>query len=111
MFDMFKMLGKLSEIKDKVKEVKEELKFVNIIHESEDGLIKIYLNATKEIKKIEINENMILPAAKTDLEEKLVRELNLAFEKADREGKARTKEALKGSIPDIPGLDLDNLPI
>lgn len=111
MFDAFKMIGKLGEIKDQMKEVKERLKFVGIEHESEDGLIKVYVNAVKDVKKIEINENMLNPAAKADLEQKLVETLNQALQKADEKGKAETKEALKGSLPDIPGLDPDNLPI
>lgn len=111
MFDTFKLIGKLSEIKDKMKDVKQRLQFVEIIHESDDGLIKIYANAVKEIKKIEINEHMITPMAKADLEERVKNEINETLKKCDAEGKAATKEALKGSLPDIPGLDLENLPI
>ncbi|MFC2113991.1 YbaB/EbfC family nucleoid-associated protein [Bacteroidota bacterium] len=111
MFDTFKLLGKLSEIKDKMKDVKQRLQFVEVIHETDDSLIKVYANAVKEIKKIEINENMITPMAKTDLEERLKNAINETLKKCDILGKAETKEALAGSLPDIPGLDLDNLPI
>lgn len=111
MLDAMKLFGRMGEIKDKIKEVKEELKFVKIVHESDDGLIKIYLDALKEIKKIELNSNMLTPDSKEDLEVRLVKEVNTAFKKADEVGKAKTKEALKGTLPDIPGLDLDNLPL
>ena len=111
MLDAFKLIGKLGEIKDKMKEVKERLQYIKIIHETEDGLIKVYATATKEIKKIEINENMLVPVAKKDLEEKLVKALNDTISKCDKEGKKETKESLKGSLPNIPGLNIDNLPI
>lgn len=111
MFDAFKLIGKLSEIKDKMKDVKQRLQFVEITHQTEDGLIKVYATAAREIKKIDINENMLLPVAKIELEKKLVAAINETLAICDKEGKAATKEALKGSLPDIPGLDIENLPI
>ncbi len=54
MFDALKLIGKFSEIKDKMKDVKQRLQFVEIIHETEDGLITVYATAAKEIKKIEL---------------------------------------------------------
>lgn len=110
MFDALKMMGKMGEIKETVASVKNELKFLKITHESDDGLIKIYLDGNKELKKIDINPNMIHAAAKDDLEKRLVEELNLALNKASDEGKKLTKEAIKEHLPDIPGLDPDNLP-
>ncbi|MBT3301490.1 MAG: hypothetical protein HN600_03070 [Bacteroidetes bacterium] len=111
MFDAFKLIGKFSEIKDKMKDVKQRLQFVEIIHETEDRLITVYATAAKKIKKIELNENMLLPSEKKQLEQKLVVAINDTIAKCDKEGKAATKEALKGSLPDIPGLDIENLPI
>ena len=111
MFDTFKLLGKLGEIKEKMNEVKEQLRFVKIEHQSDDGLITVYATAAKEIRKIDINENMLAPSSKEDLGQKLVEAINQTLAKCDEKGKAETKEALKGSIGNIPGLDLDNLPI
>lgn len=111
MFDTFRLLGKLSEIKDKMKDVKQRLQFVEVIHRTDDGLITVYATASKEIKKIDLNENLLLPSEKNTLEEKLVHAINDTIVKCDQEGKAATKEALKGTLPDIPGLDLENLPI
>jgi DNA-binding protein YbaB len=111
MFDTFKLLGKLSEIKDKMNDVKQRLQFVEVVHNTDDGLITIYATAAKEIKKVELNENMLLPSEKESLQEKLQKAINDTLVKCDIEGKKATKEALQGSLPDIPGLDIDNLPI
>ena len=111
MFDAMKMLGKLGEIKQKAKLVKEKLKSIEITESSEDQLVKVVMTADKSIKRIEINENLLNLQAKNDLEEKIVEALNIGYKSAEKRSQEELKENLKDSLPDIPGLDLENLPI
>jgi DNA-binding protein YbaB len=58
------------------------------------------------VRRLEINENMLLPLAKTDLEAKLQETINAAIAKADAMYKDELKKTLEGVLPDVPGVDL-----
>ena len=111
MFDTFKIMSKLSEAKDKLKDIKEKLPFVGVTEQSEDGLIKVAISGDRVIKTLEINENMLYPAAKKDLEEKLIIVLNTAIKEAEKIYKDELKKGMEGMFPEIPGFDLSNLPL
>jgi len=106
MLDTFKIMAKLSEAKTKINELKERLPFMGITEESPDGLIKISVSADKVVRRLEINENMLLPVAKADLEAKLQETINTAIAKADAMYKDELKKTLEGVLPDVPGVDL-----
>ena len=106
MLDTFKIMAKLGEAKTKINELKDRLPFMGITEESADGLIKIAVSADRVIRRLEINENMLLPVAKADLEAKLQETINAAIIKADLMYKDELKKTLEGVLPDVPGVDL-----
>jgi nucleoid-associated protein EbfC len=109
MFDMFKIMAKLSTVKGKLKEVKEKLPFIGITEESTDGYIKVAITAEKEIKVLEINEILLQPSAKKELEEKLKETLNIAIQKAEEKNKEEVKKAIESEFPELAGIDLASL--
>jgi len=111
MFDTFKLMSKLSEAKGKLKDIKEKLPFMGISKQSEDGLINVAISGDMVIKVLEINENMLYPAAKKDLEEKLINVLNNAIKEAEKIYKDELKKGMEGMFPEIPGLDFSDLKI
>jgi nucleoid-associated protein EbfC len=107
--DNFKIMARLGEAKTKINELKEKLPFIEITEESPDGLIRITISADKVIRQLDINENMLLPAAKTDLEQRLKEAINAAIIKADLLYKEELKKTLEGVVPEIPGFDMGSL--
>lgn len=110
MFDAFKLMGKFGEIKDKMKEMKEQLPFIPVYEETEDQKIKVYATADKSIKKIEIDDSLLGAENKENLQVQLVEILNKTKAQAEQKSKEETKKRLEGVLPDMPGLDMDNLP-
>lgn len=109
MLDTFKIMGKLGEAKTKISELKDRLPFMGITEETADGLIKVSVSADKVIRRLEINENMLYPTAKSDLEAKLQETINAAIKKADLMYKDELKKTLQGVLPDMPGVDLSSI--
>ena len=98
------MMGKLKEAQQKVEETKQRLNTVLIDESSADDLVKVTLTANREIKKIEIKDEILQD--KEQLEDYLILTLNKAIEKATKINEAELASAAKEGMPNIPGLDL-----
>ena len=101
---MMGMMGKLKEAQQKVEETKQRLNTVLIDESSADDLVKVTLTANREIKKIEIKDEILQD--KEQLEDYLILTLNKAIEKATKINEAELASAAKEGMPNIPGLDL-----
>lgn len=110
MNDMFSMMGKLGEVKDKMQEVKEKLPFMELEETSDDGLVTVKCTADKQINDISIDQTLISADNQNNLQYQVTETVNAAMEKADATYKAEMKKNLEGYMPNIPGLDLNNLP-
>ena len=109
MFDMFSMLGKLGDVKKKIEEVKESLPNI-ILEESElDGVVKITITASREIKKIETSDEFYTKYSKDERESILVEAVNNAIHKAEARSKEEMTKNLQGIVPNIPGVDIGSL--
>ncbi len=102
--DMMGMMNKLKETQEKVEATKERLKTVLIDEESSDGLLKVTITATREIKNISVAEE--LTEDKEQLEDYLVLTLNKAIARATEIHEREIAAVAKGGMPDIPGLDM-----
>lgn len=100
--DMMGMMGKLKEAQAKIEETKKRLDTVSISEASSDGLLKTVLTANREIKSIEINQDLLQD--KEQLEDYLVVTLNRAIKKATEVNEAEISAVAKDGLPDIPGL-------
>lgn len=102
--DMMGMLGKLQEAQKKVEATKERLKTVYVEHKSNDGLVRITLSANREIKSIEIDDQLMTD--KEMLEDYLILNLNKAIEKATNIYDTELAAVAKEGMPNIPGMDM-----
>jgi DNA-binding YbaB/EbfC family protein len=102
--DLMGMMGKIKETQKKVEETKERLDSVLIDEQSADGKLKITLTANREIRSIEINDDLLVD--KEQLEDFLVITLNKAISKASAISEAELSAVAKEGMPNIPGLDL-----
>jgi DNA-binding YbaB/EbfC family protein len=110
MLDMFGMLGKMGEIQKKMQEVKESLKLISLEESELGGVVKITITADRLVKKIETSDEFYNKYSKEEREEILVEAVNNAIQKAEARSKEEMSAKLQGHLPNIPGLDLANLP-
>ena len=101
--DMMGMMGKLKEAQQKVEDTKQRLNTVLIDEYSVDNLVKVTITANREIKKIEIKDEIL--DDKEQLEDYLILTLNKAIEKATKINETELASAAKEGMPNIPGLD------
>ena len=101
--DMMGMMNKIKETQKKVEETKERLKTVLIDEKSNDGLLKVTITANREIKKIDIDDELL--EDKEQLEDYLVLTINKAVAKATEVHEAELGAVAKEGMPDIPGMD------
>jgi len=102
--DMMGMMNKIKETQQKVEDTKERLKTVLIDEQSSDGLLKVTVTATNEIKNISIADELL--EDKEQLEDYLVLTLNKAITRATSINEAELAAVAKDGMPDIPGLDM-----
>lgn len=98
------MMGKLKETQQKIEETKKRLDTVLVDEQSNDGLLKVTLNANRKIKSIEIDESLL--EDKEQLEDYLILTLNKAIEKATNVNEAELGAVAKDGMPNIPGMDM-----
>ena len=97
------MMNKIKEIQQKVEETKERLKTVLIDEQSSDGLLKVTITANREIKKVDIADELL--EDKEQLEDYLILTLNKAITKATEVHEAELGAVAKEGMPDIPGMN------
>tara|TARA_R100001369_G_scaffold20091_5_gene37044 strand:+ start:5804 stop:6127 length:324 start_codon:yes stop_codon:yes gene_type:complete len=102
--DMMGMMNKIKETQQKVEDTKERLKTVLIDEQSSDGLLKVTVTATNEIKNISIADELL--EDKEQLEDYLVLTLNKAITRATSINETELAAVAKDGMPDIPGLDM-----
>jgi hypothetical protein len=102
--DMMGMMGKLKEAQQKVEETKTRLNHVLIDEKSSNEKIQVTITANREIKAIQIDENLLNDAE--ELEDYLIMTLNNAIKKATEINEQELAIAAKSGMPNIPGMDM-----
>ncbi len=86
-----------------MKKLKKGLKTVLLDEQSADGLLKVTITASREIKNIEIADELLQD--KEQLEDYLVLTLNKAVSRATEVNEAELAAVAKEGMPDIPGMN------
>ena len=101
--DMMGMMGKLKETQQKVEATKKRMDTVMVDESSNDGSINVTITANRELKKINIADNLM--EDKEQLEDYLIITLNKAIKKATEINEAELAAVAKEGMPNIPGMD------
>ena len=107
MFDMMKMMGKIKEAQEKMKNLKEELDTIKVISDSGAGLVKVEVNGKKEVISIDIDESIM--NEKDMVQDLVVAATNKALKEIDIKVKEFMKEKTGDILPNVPGFDMGNL--
>lgn len=102
--DIDGMMNKLKEAQQKVAETKAKLNNVYIDEKSSNEKIKVTITANREIKSIQISEELLNDAE--ELEDYLIVTLNKAIQKASDINEKKLAVAAKSGMPNIPGMDM-----
>jgi DNA-binding YbaB/EbfC family protein len=89
---MFDLFGKLQEAQQKMEEGKQKLANVTIDGEAGDGTVKVTVTGSREVKTISIDNQLLAPERKEELEDLLITALNRALQNAEN----RWEEEMKG---------------
>lgn len=109
MFDMMKMMGKVKEAQEKIKEAQETLGAISAIGESGAGLVKATVNGKKEVVSLEIDPSLLSKDDKEMVQDLSVAAINIALSNVEGKAKEHMKSATDGLLPNVPGMDLGNL--
>lgn len=102
--DLMGMMGKLKETQQKIEETKKRLDTITVSEESADKLLSITMTANRELKSLEINDELLQD--KEQLEDYLVLHINKAIEQATKINEAELGTVAKEGMPNIPGMDM-----
>ena len=111
MFDMFSMMGKLKEVQAKMKEAQDNLQFITVTAESGAGLVKAKVNGQRKLISLNIDDSLLNKEDKEMISDLVVAAVNKAMDEAGEKAKDELKRQTEGILPNIPGLDLNNLGI
>lgn len=96
---MLDKIKQLMEIKKQADQIKRELDKTEIESNEVRG-IKIVVNGSLEIRSLEVDENLLVPLNKKNLERDLTRGINMAIRKAQNVAAHKMKDIMPG----FPGL-------
>ena len=109
MFDIMKMMGKVKEVQEKIKEAQAQLVHITAEGESGGGMVKTVVNGHRKVLSIEIDQDMIKPEDKEMIQDLVAAATNIALEKIDIAIKEEMKKSTEGVMPNIPGFDLSSM--
>ncbi|MAS51653.1 MAG: nucleoid-associated protein, YbaB/EbfC family [Flavobacteriales bacterium] len=96
------MMGKLQEAQQKMEEVKSKLDQITVIGEAQG--VKVSLNGNKVVTSIDIPQMILDDRDKDQIEDLLILALNKGLENAENVAQSEGASAMKGMLPNIPGL-------
>lgn len=109
MFDLMKMMGKMKEVQERMKQAQDNLALLKINGEAGGGMVKATVNGKKQLIAIDIDPTLLKSEDKIMVQDLVVAAVNKANEEADVQAKEQIKKATEGLLPNIPGMDLSNL--
>lgn len=109
MFDMMKMMGKMKELQEKMKDAQESLALITAEGESGAGMVTAKVNGKKQVVSVNIDSSLLTEKDKDMVQDLVVAAINKALDEVDFKAKDHIKQNTEGLIPNIPGFDLNNL--
>lgn len=106
---MMNMLGKVKEMQAKLKEAQDNLGHIQVTGESGGGMVRATVNGKKQVISIEIEPDLLQPGDKDTVQDLVVAAVNKALTDVEEKAREELKKATQGTLPNIPGLDLNSM--
>jgi len=101
---MFDFMGKMQEAQKQMEETKKRLSDIIVEGQAEGGMVKVKSDCNLKITNIEISDELLKTADKSELEDLLIVAINKATEKAKETQDAEMAKVAQGMLPGIGGL-------
>ncbi|RAI98709.1 hypothetical protein LX64_04694 [Chitinophaga skermanii] len=100
------LMGKLQGAQQKMQEAKERLAHITVEAEAGEGLVKVVVTGSREVKSIEIDPSLCSADRKEELEDLTITALNRALKNAENTWETEMKGVAGGMFGGmgIPGL-------
>ena len=92
------LFSKLQEAQQKMQEGKQKLASVTFDGEAGDGTVKVSVTGNREVKTISIDDQLLSPERKEELEDLLITALNRALENAEIKYEEEMKDVAGGML-------------
>jgi len=100
--DMMKMFGQFEQLRNKMQEAQENLRFITAEGESGAGLVSAKANGHKKVISISIDPSLCNAEDKEMLQDLVVAAVNMALEKVDQLAQTELAKHTEGMFPGMP---------
>ncbi len=98
--DMGDMMAKLQQMQGAAEASKSKLETIEVQEKSPDGRIRFVMNGNRKLKEVTfIDESLLAPENKEEIEDLLVIAFNRALEDAEHVNEAEMKNSASGLFP------------
>ncbi len=86
------LFSKLQEAQQKMQEGKQKLASITIDGEAGDGAVRVSVTGNREVKTISVDDKLLSPERKEELEDLLITALNRALENVEKKYEEEMKD-------------------
>lgn len=98
--DMGEMMAKLQEMQSAAEDSKKKLETINVQGKSPDGNIRFVMDGNRKLKEVTfIDESLLYPENKEEIEDMLVIAFNRALEEAEHINEQEMRNSASGLFP------------
>ncbi|MCF8255344.1 MAG: YbaB/EbfC family nucleoid-associated protein [Bacteroidia bacterium] len=98
------MFDKLGAAKQMADDVKVKLESISVIGDAGNGMVKVSSNGNRNIQEIQINEDLLKPENKEELQDLLVVATNRALQAAENVSESEMRAMMSSMMPGLGGL-------
>ena len=109
MLDMMKMMGKVKEAQEKMKEAQSQLVSITAKGSAGGDLVIAEANGLKQIIDLQIDESLVNSADKEMMKDLIIAASNKALDEVSIKSQEHIQKATEGLLPNIPGFDLGTM--
>ena len=106
---MMKMMGKMKEAQEKMKEAQTELTIITSHGSAGGDMVIAEANGLKQIIGLQIDNSLINSDDKDMMKDLIIAACNKALDDVSIKSQEHIQKATEGLIPNIPGMDLGSM--